>query len=254
MNKSCSTITSCLFITMLVLLAGNITSAQAQMFSVQENDTEQRLRNIPTTGIYIGWEPADFRYTGDAPRTQGGPGSYEFDGPLLRLKFETIGFQAHLGVGGSMTGIDDIGYFDAGVKAIRGIRLVGTRNFQLQLPLQLRSTINTVSNNARVSGDAQFRQATLEFGGGVKFGVRLGKGIRLTGAAIPSYGFSFATGGIFGGQIYELETQTRLYIDRLFGDIGLTAGWDYGFKRFDIDQNEFDYNFRSHSILIGITF
>ncbi|MDZ7692086.1 MAG: hypothetical protein U5K69_13310 [Balneolaceae bacterium] len=224
------------------------------MFSVQEDETEQRLLNTPNTAVYIGWEPAEFLYKGEAPRMQGGPGSYEFDGPLLRMKFETIGFEAHLGVGGKMTGIDEIGYFDAGVKAIRGISLVRSQTFQLQVPLQLRSSINTVSNNEQISGDAQFRQATMEFGGGGKVGVRLGQGIRFTASAIPSYGFSFATGGIFGGQIYELETQTRFYVDRLFGQVGLSAGWDYGFKRFDVDDDEFDYNFRSHSFLIGLTF
>lgn len=226
--------------------------SRAQMFSVEEDEPAQNRSLMPSTGVYIGLEPVEFTYQGD--ETGPGDGIYEFNGPLLRMRFETFGFEAYIGVGGRLTGIDDVGYFDAGAKAVRGIRLVRQPGFQFQIPLQIKSSINTASNNESLAGDTQFRQGTLEFGGGAQLRVRLSDKIHFTAGAIPNYGFSFATGGIFGGQIYELETKSRFYFDRVFGDVGISAGWDYGFKRFDVEENEFDYNFRSYSFLVGITF
>ncbi|MFH5886347.1 hypothetical protein ACG2F4_18720 [Halalkalibaculum sp. DA3122] len=240
-----------LFISLLMPLS--ITEeARAQMFSVEENEPVRERSLIPPNAVYLGLEPVEFTYRGDVSNANSG--AYAFDGPLLRMRFETYGFEAYIGVGGRLTGIDDIGYFDAGAKAVRGLRLVRQPGFQFQIPLQIKSSINTVTNNQGVAGDAQFRQGTLEFGAGAQVNARLGQQVRISAAAIPNYGFSFATGGIFGGQIYELETKSRLYVDRVFGDVGITAGWDYGFKRFDVEENEFDYNLRSYSFIIGITF
>lgn len=227
-------------------------TARAQMFSVEEEETVQRSPRSPTTAVYVGWEPAEFTFEGNAESGMLA-GVYAFDGPLLRFRLETLGVEAYMGVGGELTGIDDIGYFDAGIKAGQGLPLFRSPGFLIMVPLQIKSSINTVSNN-QAGTDTQFRQGTLEFGGGAHFSARFGKGIRFAVEAIPNYGFSFASGGIFGGQIFEMEGKSRFYVDRLFGDIGLTAGVDYSFKRFDIDDNEFDYNFESFSIVLGINF
>ena len=239
-----------LFLFLLNILI--IHSVQAQMFSVEEEEPVRDSPLVPTTAVYVGWEPAEFTFEGSSA-SQGLAGIYAFDGPLLRLRLETLGFEAFMGVGGGLTGIDDIGYFDAGAKAGRGLPLFRSPGFVFIVPLQIKSTINTVSNN-QAGTDTQFRQGTLEFGGGAKLSARFGKGVRFSLAAIPNYGFSFASGGIFGGQIFEVDGKTRFYLDRLFGDVGLAAGVDYSFKRFDIDENEFDYNFESFSFMLGINF
>ncbi|MDR8393787.1 hypothetical protein NC796_21720 [Aliifodinibius sp. S!AR15-10] len=235
-----------------IIISVSCSQLQAQMFSVEEEERMENRALMPSTGVYIGLEPVEFTYQGDFSGLDSG--IYQFDGPLMRLRFETFGFEAFIGVGGRLTGIDNIGYFDAGAKAVRGIRVVSTPRFQFQIPLQIKSSITTVSNNESIGGDTQFRQGTLEFGGGGQMSARLGERVRFTVATIPNYGFSFASGGIFGGQIYELETKSRIYIDRVFGDMGMSVGWDYGFKRFDVEEEEFDYNLRSHSFIIGITF
>lgn len=239
----------CLLTALSLLIFGQ---AQAQMFSVEE-DESVRNRAIPLNNISIGLEPTQFDYKGPVA---GGPNSglFGFDGSLIRLKYETFGFEAFLGVGGRLTGIDDIAYFDAGVKAGRGIRIIAQRNIRFQIPLQLKSSLTTVTNDQVIGAGSQFRQGTLTVGGGGELSVRFSDNIRFSAGAIPSYGFSFATGGTFGGQIFELETTSRIYYDSLFGDVGISVGWDYGFKRFDIEENVYDYNFRSHSFLIGITF
>lgn len=222
------------------------------MFSVQE-DASVRDGTIPMNNIYLGLEPVQFEYKGPS---DAGPntGLFGFAGPVLRIKYETLGFEAYMGVGGRLTGIDDVAYFDAGVRATRSLSIFTQRNFWFRLPLQLKSSITTATNDQAIGAGAQFRQGTLTVGGGSEIGIRFSDTIRFSAGAIPHYGFSFATGGTFGGQIFELETTTRIYFDRLFGNVGISAGWDYGFKRFDIEQNVYDYNFRSHSFLIGITF
>lgn len=225
--------------------------ARAQMFSVQEEGPQRSLM-IPTTNAYLGLEPVQFEYKGPQGVVNGG--IFEFEGPLVRAKFETIGFEAFVGVGGRLTGLDDEAYFDAGVRAGRGWPIIRKRRFILQIPLQLKSSLTTVTSDQFLGAGTQFQQGTLTFGGGGEFEIRFSDRIRFSAAAIPNYGFSFATGGVFGGQIFELETKSRFYADRLFGDVGLSAGWDYGFKRFDVEENEFDYNLRAHSFLIGITF
>ncbi len=242
-----------LFVFMFVSVP--VEKAQAQMFSVEKDDPVTNRSMIPNNGVYIGLEPAEFIYKGSMDNnTFNNAGAYEFDGSLIRVRFETIGFEAFLGVGGQLTGIDDVGYFDVGAKAVRGIRIVREKGFGLLLPLQLKTSMNSVTSSQALSGSQQFRQGTFEFGGGMQVRVRLGDKFRFSAEAIPNYGFSFASGGIFGGQIYDLETKSRFYIDRVFGDIGITAGWDYNFKRFDVEENEFDYNLRAFSFLLGITF
>lgn len=241
-------ILKCFLTFFIVLMAGE---SHAQMFSVGDDDPVRR-GTTPTSGLFIGLEPAKFEYKGDV--TGGNAAIYEFDAPLLRLKFETVGFEAYIGTGGRITGIDDVSYFDAGIRAVRGLRIFRRPGFQASIPLMLKSSITTVSSDQFLGSGAQFQQGTLTFGGGGEIEFRASDRIRFSGRAIPNYGFSFASGGIFGGQIFELETRTRFYLDRVFGDSGLSIGWDYGFKRFDVEENEFDYNLRTHSFLIGLTF
>ncbi|MDX1619034.1 MAG: hypothetical protein R3224_09630 [Balneolaceae bacterium] len=226
--------------------------AHAQMFSVQEDDASEN-RAIPPNNFYIGIEPVQFDYEG--PAMAGSlAGLFEFDGPVIRAKYETFGLEAFIGAGGRLTGVDDVAFFDIGIRATRGLRLVSNQNFSLQIPLQIKSSLTSVTNDQVISSGSQFRQGTLTIGGGGQIGGRLSDDIRVSAGIVPNYGFSFATGGTFGGQIFELETSTRIYFDRVFGNIGISAGWDYTFKRYDIEENEFDYNFQSNGFLIGISF
>lgn len=236
---------------LLILIFLTVGHARAQMFSVQE-DEAVRNRATPNNAILLGWEPADFKYVGSYTGTNAGV--YAFDGPLLRAKFETIGLQGYVGLGGRLTGLNDEAYFGAGVRAERGIGVFRRPGFRALIPVLIKSSITTVTSDRFLGSGAQFQQGTLSFGGGAEVNARLGNRVRFSANAVPNYGFSFASGGIFGGQIYEFQTEARLYIDHLFGESGLSVGWDYGFKRFDVEENEFDYNLRTHSFLIGLTF
>lgn len=216
------------------------------MFSV---GSEPGRVDIPSTAIYLGLEPADFEYTGPPANER----RYEFNGSLLRLRLETSGLKFFLATGGSLTGIDDVSYFDAGIQARYGITLFRQKGLTVQIPLQIVSGITSVSNNQNLASSSQFRQGSLVVGPGAFVGARPSDRIRLQAGFIPHYGFSFATGGTFGGSLAKLDGKFRLFFDRLFGDTGLSLGYNYKFDRFDVDENEFDYDFQSHSILVGIT-
>lgn len=223
----------------------------AQMFSV--DDSPDRF-GIPSAAVFIGFEPIDFNYEGST--VVPGAGAYEFSGNLIRLQFETPGINAYLGTAGQATGLDDFSYFDAGIRVGHGLTVFRNQNVLVQIPLQLHSSITSVNNNELAVNPApDFDQGTFEFGGGLDFNARLAPQFRIGANVIPSYGFSFSTReGNAGGSVTTVKGQGRLYFDQLFGNTGLSLGYNYNFREFDIDAEVLNYNASSHSILIGITF
>lgn len=234
---------------LLLLVMGMPRQGLAQMFSV---DSPERTYQLPGTAIYLGVEPADFEFRGESLLP--GNDRFSFTGSLLRLRLESRGINLFLATGGSLTGIEDASYFDAGLKAGYGLSILRQQNFGIQIPVQLTSSITTVTDRESASNETAFRQGGLVGGAGVYLFARPSGPFRVEANAIPSYGFSFATGGTFGGSLTSVEGQLRLFMDRLFDDIGISLGYDYNFRRFDVDGSQFDYDFGSHSILVGVTF
>lgn len=239
---------------LIVIICLQPYSAVAQMFSVGEGNDSNR--NIPQTALYLGAEPVSFDYQGGMEGVTN-PGSYEFDGTVVRLSFETPFINLSIGSGGRLTGIDDVSYFDAGLQARQRLRIARApeQAVRVFIPLQLKSTVTSVVNDEELfQSQSQFQQGTLTFGGGISIEAQLSERSRFAVAAIPNYGFSFATGGTFGGSIFDMDTEARFYLDRLFGDIGISAGYNYIYKNYDIDRDRFDYTLSGHRFQIGITF
>ena len=223
----------------------------AQMFSVDDSPSQF---DRPTAAVFAGFEAVDFDYRGEAGAF--GSDAYSFSGELLRFRFESSGTNIYLGIGGSTTGLNDASYFDAGIRYGYGIGIYRTQGFTLLLPIVLQSSFTSVSNDDIVVADApQFEQGTFEFGGGLGVNARLASRFRLALRAIPSYGFSFSTRERdASGNVAAIKGESRLYFDHLFGKVGLSLGYDYNTRRFDIEGETLDYNSSAHSILIGITF
>ncbi|MDX1639775.1 MAG: hypothetical protein R3281_17580 [Balneolaceae bacterium] len=236
---------------LLVFVIFFAADARAQMFSV---GSEPGRIDVPSTAIYLGLEPADFEYQGGVLGLPGSEGRFEFSGSLLRLRLETPALQFFLATGGSLTGIDDVSYFDAGVQAGYSFSIVRQKQLTVRIPFQLLSSLTSVNTDESIPNAPQFRQGALAAGLGGFIGVRPSERVRVQASFVPHYGFSFATGGTFGGSLAKLDGRLRLFLDRVFGDTGLSLGYNYKFNRFDVDENEFDYDLRSHSILVGITF
>jgi hypothetical protein len=101
---------------------------------------------------------------------------------------------------------------------------------------------------------SRFRFGSLAVGAGAQALARVTKNIRLQASAVPGYGFAFASGGFFGGSISLATATGRLYFDKLFNQLGLSLGYRYNQRRYDIDENQYDYFIKSHSVQIGINF
>lgn len=240
---------SLLTATIFLLATGSTNVTMAQMFSV--GDPEPTY-DMPNTAVSVGVEPADFEYTGDQEIS--GNGQFAFSGPLLRLRVETPGLDLFMASGGKLTGIDDVSYFDAGIKAAYQLPLYSKEKISVLLPVQLMSSLTTVTDRESLGNEPNFRQGSFVAGAGFQLLVRPVPQFRFEAAALPSYGFAFATGGAFGGSQAATEMKFRLARDRLFNDIGLSVGYDYNIRTFEIDGEQFDYDFAAHSLLLGITF
>ncbi len=225
--------------------------ASAQMFSV-ENDG--RVYRPPGTMISFGVELADFEYTGVELESQPDPGIYEFTGSLLRLEADTRNINIYLTGGGSFTGIEDISYFQAGIKGRYSFIMMGRDHFTLSAPARIQSDIVTVTNNQIFNSNRQFQQGSLLFGLGLNLEIRPRPDIRLQMKGVPHLGIAFSSGGTFGGNISSVDSGARLYYDRIFGDFGGMVGYSYKMRSYDIDLDDFDYTMNGHSIMIGVTF
>lgn len=221
-------------------------SAEAQMFSVKN---ENRRSVVPRAGLYIGLEPSNFEYTGpDNPSLP----RYDFKAPILRIRMETPALQLYTGYGAGFTGLDNISYFNIGARLGRPFPIVRNRRAMVLLPLEL-MTDYTLATNDRYTGD-QFSQSSLALGLGLEGHFRLSKTFRLKLGVIPHYGYSLAMGGTFSGQLVDVSGQARIYIDDIFNGNGLSIGYDYGYRNYNVDVDRFDYRLNSHSFVVGITF
>ena len=232
------------FLVMLAILQ----TASAQMFSVEGDGRDY---TTPLASGHIGIEQVNFEYTGGSELVDFG--NFAFKGPIIRFRFEVPNLLLSLGAGGAVTGLDN-NYFDGAIKAQFALPLLGNERISFGIPFQLTSSLTSVKTDIIEAQQIEFRQANVLVGGGLRFRTKLSERLRIKAKAIPNYGFSTATGGSFGGSAFVMEGQARIYFDRLFGSIGLSAGYDYNFKSFDIEGNLFDYDLNSHGFLIGVTF
>jgi hypothetical protein len=224
---------------------------QAQMFSV--GDQGPRF-NVPETELYVGLEPMKVTYKGSS--IEQGAGVFEFEGPIIRLGYESSTVNFFLGSGGSITGIDEASYFDTGGNIDFGINIYRSKELTLQVPVRIASRYTNITNSRAFQSPTlnRFRFGSLTAGAGVRVVARPWDDIRFKAGAVPNYGFAFASDGFFGGSLGEVAAHSRLYFDRLFGDIGLTIGYRYDLRSYDIDENLYDYKMNGHILEVGITF
>lgn len=223
----------------------------AQMFSMGD-DSPQYVK--PQSEIYAGLELMSVSYRG-ANSAQADRGLFAFDGSIIRLGYQSPTVTFSLGKGGPITNINEVSYFDIGGKLNFGIQLFRSKVFELQLPFQLSSRYTVMnSRNFLQTRFSRFNFGSLTGGIGTKLIVRPRENIRIHLGAVPSYGFAFASGGFFGGGLASIAGKSRLYFDGLFGNLGLTVGYNYDFRNYDIDDEVYDYRINGHIMILGITF
>ncbi|NGP87168.1 hypothetical protein [Fodinibius halophilus] len=223
---------------------------RAQMFSVGE---EEPRFNIPSTIIYVGLESIDVSYSGPASLNSGG--QFEFTGTILRAGYKNRFVNFRIGSGGGITGLEHASYFDAGGDLNVFLDLYKSEKLSLLLPVRISSRfVNMTNSENYYPRFNSFRFGSLAAGVGPKLLLRPMDKLRIHIGGIPSYGFGFASAGSDGGSYASVALNGQLYFDRLFGDSGLSIGYKYFYRSYDIDQNVYDYKIRGHNIEIGFTF
>ncbi|HYW34735.1 MAG TPA: hypothetical protein VE868_04945 [Balneolaceae bacterium] len=231
--------------------------AHGQMFSVK---SARKRSTTPGIALYAGPEFLNFKYKGNVPKSEDG-GLYSFNAPILRLRAETRRFTAYLG---ASIGLDSLSYFDIGLRYGHGFIVYHAGKTALEIPLQLHGDLTDVTDNNLVptARTPHFQQAVLDLGTGIDFRTRLAPQFRLKAKVLPSYGVTFSTRQQINsgntqngtGTLLGFEGNARLYFDNLLGFAGLSVGYNYSFRKYNIDGELLDYNAIGNSILIGITF
>ena len=223
----------------------------AQMFSVGE---EGPRFNTPRSAVYVGIEPMNVLYQGSAVSGIVA-GQFAFDGPVIRFKYNTGTVDLTLGAGGEVTGINPASYFDVGGAINTGFGIYNSQKISISVPIRIASRyVNMANSETFQPRFNRFRFGNLTVGGGANIVLRPKEDIRIEVGGVPSYGFAFATCGSYGGSLTSVIAHGRLYFDRLFGNVGLTAGYEYDFRKYNIDESVYDYRMKGHVIEIGITF
>lgn len=226
------------------------TDAAAQMFSM-DNDRSSLSRI--TSEVYLGIEPTTVTYQGDESVEL--PGQFNYDAPIIRVGYSGRTLNFFMGAGGEITGSDNVGYFDAGGNLNYGFPLYVTEEVLIQLPIQIASRYVNITNSQNVATLDRFRFGSLTAGTGIKAMVRPTQKIRLKAGALPSYGFAFASGGLFGGSLGSVALNGRLYLDRLFNNkMGLSFGYKYELRNYNVEEERYDYRIKGHSLQLGISF
>lgn len=240
--------TAIIALTLLFLLC-SAEALRAQMFSMEEERPQFRR---PGNELYIGLEPMNVTYEGSEEVEDAG--QFAFDAPLIRVGYSSRALNFYLGTGGKITGSDDAAYFDVGGNLNFGIPLYFTEQFILQIPVRISSRLTNITNDRTGFSLDRFRFGSITAGAGLQANARPARNIRFRVGAIPSYGFTFASGGLFGGSLGSVALNGRLFFDHLFGDIGLSAGYKYDLRNYNVEEEKYDYRMQGHSIQLGITF
>lgn len=235
-------------ISLLILNLAFPSSLKAQMFSV--GDPEPVQSEAP--GIYsiigVSWEPASFSYKGDDDVQLD---RVDFDDPILRFRFESPGLELTLGLGGNITGMNNNSYTNISGRIYNHLTLYRKENFNLHLPIQITTDLKRVR---RENTEFEFQQSSFTFGSGLGAALRLGQKIDLNLKATPNYGFSFSQGNLFGGSLLRFDGRTYLVLRNLIGRRSVALGYHYDFRSYDVDGEQNDYDFTSHSFTLGIAF
>ncbi|SHF27310.1 hypothetical protein SAMN05443144_1076 [Fodinibius roseus] len=223
---------------------------RAQMFSMDEEAPPQFRQ--PVNELYIGYEPTTVTYEGSQNTNEAG--QFAYDAPVLRVGYSSRMLNLYLGTGGNITGSDDVAYFDVGGNINVGFPLYFTEKFSLLLPVRISSRLTNITNERTGISLDRFRFGSVTAGAGLQANARPVRNMRIRVGAIPSYGFTFASGGLFGGSLGSVALKGRLYFDRLFGNVGLSAGYKYDLRNYNVEEEKYDYRMQGHSIQLGITF
>lgn len=232
------------FLSLLFLIPG---LSYAQMFSVNEEGPNRTNPFAPY--LRGGIQMVDFTFTGDPSALIGGQ-SLAFTGNVAHAKFESGGFNLAVSLGNDFLGLKEQNYFDLNLNFSNPFYFIRTQSFGAGVPVQLGTTLTAVRND---NINSEFSQTNLYAGAGGIAQFYFPDKIGFTAQFIPSVGFSTASGGFIGGNVFSLKGKARInFFNLLFGR-NLSLGYDYIYDSYDIDGEEYDYDLTAHLITLGIS-
>lgn len=233
-----------------VLLLGILSFPEvvfSQMFSV----TNQPERvSSSTTSIRLGTAITSFMYQGIAAENPN-DSQLELDNTILVFGLESSGLQVSALIGNRLAGIKEGSFFDLNLRFTNSIPLNRGRKFQLGIPIQLATGITT--SNSEFGAD-RFSQTIFAAGSGASIRYNITQKTRFLTNGIAGYGFSNSNGGFFGGSLFYMNGMARLHFLNVIGSNGISVGYDYSYKSFDIDVETYDYDLSAHLLTIGLIF
>lgn len=216
------------------------------MFSVDSEDTNRRF-NPFTPYIRGGVEIVDFNYKGNPAEDL----NLSFHGLAARAAFESGAFNLGLSFGKDYTGIEDHSYFALNLKFENPFYIIRRPNFGLGIPVILSTELTSVGTD--LSGN-EFTQTNLSAGAGGTFALFIPGKLGLDLQFAPSVGFSTASGGFIGGNVFSLSGKARVNFYNLIFGKNISLGYNYDYNSYNIDGEEFDYDLSGHTLTLGISF
>lgn len=230
-------------LSIITLWAGNL---NAQMFSVE---SEERQRVSGNNFVSLGFGTMDFSYYGTVtPLNQNR--LLDLNENVVTIGYEDLNVEARVNFSNSITGSDNGSYVDFSLRFNPGgFPLIRKENISLLLPLQISTQLTSVNKDNRQD---TFRQTSFGLGAGASLNVRFLDKVSIRNQFIPGYGFSSASGGFNGGSVFYMNGKSRLIIENLIFGKSIALGYNFGFQRFDLDDNNFDYELLSHTFSLGM--
>ncbi len=217
------------------------------MFSVG-NKVERRT-NPFTPYIRAGVQIIDFKFMGDPVElTNSQPLS--FTGLAATAQFETAGFTLGATYGNDFTGLSDRNYFDLSLSFSNAFYFIRRPHFGLGVPIHLGSNLTNVRSDATSD---HFSQTNLSAGAGVITRAIFPEHFDISAQFIPKFGFSTASGGFIGGNVFSLIGKARINFYNLIFNKNISLGYNYMYNSYNIDGEEYDYDFTGHTITLGIS-
>lgn len=234
-----------------LIIMGGLNTLRAQMFSVR---SPEHRYTPPGVNLYVYFQPTNFRYkpsgVGLAPTSP-----YNFNNPIYGLEYESGFLNFHLGVGWNLGPGKYLNYFSLGGKLHTELPLVSTRLIDFAIPIVVRINNLRVQNKQQTTETNTFNQNSATIGSGLAFGVVDEKhGLRFKTDFVAGYGFSSRAFGVNSGTLFDFESNTKLYFDRLIGRVGFSIGYSYQYDRFNLPGVTFDYAMSGSRLLLGVTF
>lgn len=230
-----------------IICFGLTVPAFAQMFSVGDEGPNRSNPFAPY--IRAGVKAIDFDFTGD-PSAVNAENDLSLSGLAGHLSFETGGFNLNLSLANDLTGLDDQSYFNLGLEFTTPFYFIAREGFAAGVPLRLSTKLTSIR---REGASTEFSQTNLSAGAGAILQFYKRDRFGITTEFIPNIGFSTASGGLVGGNVFSLAGKARVNFYNLVFGKNLSLGYNYNFDSYDIDGDDLDYDFNGHTITLGIS-